>query len=331
MNPVVSIVVAVYNAEDCLSRCLDSLISQSFKDIEIICVNDASSDKSQQIIEQYAAKDNRVRYIVHKENKNAGGAMNDGIKAARGEYVCIVDNDDWLDSSCIEILLGASENRTIDIVSCDWYKYFSENKKIENKNLSDSYDKTDNILYSLKNGWRILGSLIRTSIFKSNDLYYPEKVFFEDNAIVTCILCYANSIKPVHKPLYYYFETPSSVTRSVSQKKVTDRIFTTDLFLKNLEERGFAKQYDLDLIYYRYLLFSNNTLTMLIGSNESWADIVIDELSGKILKRMPNKTLEELRPHLVKRLSNPKRFYQKQKFINRIKRIIPKGIRKILS
>lgn len=323
MNTLVSIVVAVYNAEEFLARCLDSLLSQTYKDIEVICVNDASTDNSQAIINEYVKKDNRVRTIIHEKNMNAGGAMNDGIKAARGEYVCIVDNDDWLDNSCVAELSKASDGNTIDIITCDWYRYFSEDNKTAIKNLSDSFNKTDNVVYSLKNGWRLLGSLIRRSIFVDNNLFFPESVFFEDNAIATCILCYAESIRPIHLPLYYYCDTPGSVTRSISEKKVLDRMETTQLFLQNLESRGFVTSDNRDLIHYRYLLYSYNTLVMLTESREKWANFVIQELSDRINNIMPNNTLLQLRPQLVSALSKPSCYYRKKRLINGIKEIIP--------
>ena len=331
MNPVVSIVVAVYNAEDCLSRCLTSLILQTYKNIEIICVNDASTDKSQLIIDDFIAKDSRVRSIVHKVNTNAGGAMNDGIRAACGEYVCIVDNDDWLDSSCLETLLMASEGNTVDIISCDWYKYHTESDKKAITNLSNSNDKTENVLYSLLYGWRLLGCLIRRSIFVSNTLFFPENVFYEDNAIDTCILCYANAIKPVHIPLYYYCYTPGSVTRSVSKDKVIDRMKTTEMFLRFFTDRGFMNIYDKGIVEYRYLLFSNNTLTMLVETKEKWTDDIINELCKRIVKRMPNPILEQYHPELVKRLSAPHKFYNRQKKVLYIKRLIPSFIKKCIS
>lgn len=328
MNTLVSIVVAVYNAENCLARCLDSLLSQTYKDIEIICVNDASTDNSQTIINEYVKKDNRVRTIIHEKNMNAGGAMNDGIKAARGEYVCIVDNDDWLDNKCIEVLLEASDYGKIDIVSCDWYRFFADNHKVAISNLSETNDKIDNVHYSLKNGWRLLGALIRKALFVENDLFFPESVFYEDNAIAICILCYAESIRPVHQALYYYFETPTSVTRSISPKKIVDRMRTTQMFYQNMESRGFTGHYNKDLIDYRYLLYSYNTLIMMTESREKWSNSFLADLSKSILDVMPNKTLEKYKPQLIPCLSNPISFYRRRRLIICLKRIIPITIRK---
>ena len=157
MKPDVSIVVAVYNAEQFLEKCLDSLINQTYKNLEIICVNDASTDNSQFIIDEFKQKDSRVKSIFHENNMNAGGAMNDGIKAAQGEYICIVDNDDWLDDEAIELLYQNSEGGKADLVAADWVRFFSEEKKIVNKNLCSDLTFDNIIKYTCYHGFRMLG------------------------------------------------------------------------------------------------------------------------------------------------------------------------------
>lgn len=119
-NILVSIIIPVYNSEKTIGKCLDSLVGQTYKDIEIICVNDCSQDNSLSVLEQYAAKDKRIVIINHGENKNAGGARNSGIRAAKGEYICFVDNDDWLRLDAIELLVKASDHASYDIVAPQW-------------------------------------------------------------------------------------------------------------------------------------------------------------------------------------------------------------------
>lgn len=262
LNPDVSIIVAVYNAENCLRRCLDSLVNQSHKNIEIICVNDASTDSSQLIIEEYSVRDPRVKSIVHNKNTNAGGAMNDGIKAAAAPYVCIVDNDDWIELNAIRTMLEETEDFNVGIVTPRWYKYVTEASKEERKNLIDA-EKEDVIRFSFSHGWRLLGNLIKKEIFTANELFFPENVFFEDNAISYCILFYARKIKVINTPLYYYACAQDSVCSTVSLQKIKDRICTTDLFIQNLRDRGFLNSPFDKLASIKYVEFSNNTIKML--------------------------------------------------------------------
>ena len=327
METLISIVVAVYNAEKYISRCLDSLLGQTYKDIEIICVNDASTDKSQQVIDSFTQKDRRVRSIVHQHNLNAGGAMNDGIKASKGEYVCIVDNDDWLAPDAIENLTRETENNYYDIVTCDWYAYKSESNFMIKTNLSNSLDKEENINYSLINGYRLLGALIRRSIFRDNNLYFPERVFYEDNAIATCILCYANSIKPVHKPYYYYFLSEGSVTRSTSISKIVDRIYTTDLFLNNLQERGFVNDNNLEYVNYRYLCYSYSSLRLLSYAKDKGTLKQAKRVAGKIKDKMPNSLILIHRPEILNPLRYPVFYFLKEELISSLKRGLPSVVK----
>lgn len=320
-KPDVSIIVAVYNAEDYIGRCLDSLIAQTYKNIEIICVNDASTDHSQQIIDSYILKDDRIHSIVHPQNMNAGGAMNDGIKAAQGEYVCIVDNDDWLASNAVEELYKASDNCRFDIITCDWITYSNDNIKKYNKNLTDSLETEENVIFSLINGCRILGALIRKHIFIENSLFFPEKVFYEDNAIATCILCYANKVYPVHKPYYFYFLSENSVTRSVSKRKIVDRIYTTDLFLSNMYSRGFVNEKNKKYVEYRYLMYSYRTieLIVLLDKYEKGKNKLVKKVGDKIKKYLPNELMENYHPEKLNILKHPIYFYHKiliAKFLN---------------
>ena len=131
----VSIIIPVYNSEKTIGECLDSLICQTYRNLEIVCVNDYSKDDSLNVLKHYAEKDSRIVVINHEENKNAGGARNTAIKAATGEYICLVDNDDWLAPNAIECMINASGKGGLDMVTSDWVYYFSENKQVIRKNL----------------------------------------------------------------------------------------------------------------------------------------------------------------------------------------------------
>ena len=122
----VSIIIPVYNGEKTIGKCLDSVCSQTYRNIEIICVNDCSKDNSLSVLEQYAAKDNRIRVFNHTVNKNAGGARNTGIKAAIGEYLYYADCDDWVREDAIEKLVEASNHGFYDIVSAGYSLVYAD-------------------------------------------------------------------------------------------------------------------------------------------------------------------------------------------------------------
>lgn len=122
-KPLVSIIVPVYNAEKYLSECIDSILSQTYENIEIILIDDGSTDKSAQICDVYAAKDKRAA-VVHKTNEGVSSARNDGLKAADGQLIMFVDSDDWIDPETCETAVSAMEESGADVVM---WTYISEN------------------------------------------------------------------------------------------------------------------------------------------------------------------------------------------------------------
>ncbi len=122
MIPKVSIIIPVYNVEKYLKECLNSVVNQTLKEIEIICVDDGSTDNSLSILEEYAKKDNRIN-LLKQENSGAGAARNKGLDSARGEYIYFLDSDDFLELNAIEILYNQIAKNQADICFFKFYKY----------------------------------------------------------------------------------------------------------------------------------------------------------------------------------------------------------------
>ncbi len=123
----ISVVVPVYNVEKYLKECIDSIINQTLEDIEIICVNDGSTDSSLEILNDYAKKDSRI-IVINKSNSGYGHTMNMGLNAATGEYIGIIESDDFADKNMFEDLYKLAKEYDADIVKGDWYNYWSKNK-----------------------------------------------------------------------------------------------------------------------------------------------------------------------------------------------------------
>lgn len=309
MSIRVSIVVPVYNSHATLPKCLESLIAQTWQDLEIICINDKSKDNSIDIIKEYQQKDNRVKLVDHAENMNAGGARNSGIRAATGDYVCFCDNDDWMTPDAIEILVKASNNGKIDFVLPQWCQYWNESKHSMVQNLIIGGTKKEICDYALLHGYRMLGCLIRRDIFYKYDLFFPEKSFFEDNAIAMSLLFSANQIKVVDNLLYYYQMVEGSSSRSISFVKIRDRIKTSDLAVGNLNRLGFVNEENRTKIDYLYLCYCYHTIRMLATVNDKESKSYLIEIIKKVKPLMPNEYLRQYHRDFIQTLSKPLLFY----------------------
>lgn len=115
LMPSVSVIIPAYNAEDYISQCISSVLSQTLSDIEVIVVDDGSTDKTPDIVEELSASDARLR-LIRQENQYAGAARNTGIKAAGGDYLYFLDADDWIESNALEAMRDAGDSRGVDIV-----------------------------------------------------------------------------------------------------------------------------------------------------------------------------------------------------------------------
>lgn len=122
--PKVSVVVLVYNVEKYLEQCLDSIVNQTLKDIEIICVDDGSTDKSGEILDKYVTEDDRVK-VIHKKNSGYGNSMNIGFDAAQGEYIGIIESDDYAELNMFESLYECAVENNLDVVKSEYFFYFS--------------------------------------------------------------------------------------------------------------------------------------------------------------------------------------------------------------
>ncbi len=182
-RPVLSVVIPVYNVEEYMKQCLESILNQTLNSIEVICVDDCSPDKSAEIIKEYAAKDSRVKYIKHTKNKFQGGARNTGIQAADGKYVTFVDSDDYLfDIDCYKNAVYNLEKYNADISVFSFAEDYGSRKT--NHSLSKSVKglcrlNSSNFTKVLCVPWN---KIFKLEDIKKHNLTFPEKLKFEDEA-----------------------------------------------------------------------------------------------------------------------------------------------------
>ena len=217
--PKVSVIIPVYNVEQYLRQCLDSVINQTLKDIEIICINDCSPDNSAQILSEYAKKDSRIKIITLKENGGLGNARNVGLKNVTSDYIMFLDSDDWLELDACECAYNQIAKNNNDIVFFNLYIYKENSKKkfksnrltpfldIENKTSAKPIEINTPFFVGCECWYKIYNTK-----FLINNNFTFDKGAFEDQSFNVKILTSANSISILNKPLYNYRIRKNSIT-----------------------------------------------------------------------------------------------------------------------
>jgi len=185
-KPLTSVIIPVYKTEKYINKCLDSVINQSYSNLEIIIVDDGSPDKSGEIADEYAKKDNRIK-IIHKENGGSGSARNAGIKISTGEYLSFIDSDDWLEDNAIENLISEALTKSSEVVMPDRFTKVFSNGKMKKELLFSQYedirtldDFVIDIIVGQGRAWRVSSVLYKSDIIKNNMIIFPVVYTAED-------------------------------------------------------------------------------------------------------------------------------------------------------
>lgn len=244
-EPKISVIVPIHNTEPYLQRCLQSLLAQTFAEIEIICVDDASPDNSAAIVHKLAKKDKRIRLIRHQRNRGLGGARNSGIASARGMYVIGIDSDDYVLPNMMELLWQASEEGRAAVVACGMQVRGEEDKPlfdvsfprqtIHNTNNSVNFINILNPSFCNK--------LWHKQLFTDNNISFPENQYFEDLATTPMLLHFASKIQVIPDALYCYVQRDGSIINSTSAKHILDHFKALDTLADFLEAQGLQQSH----------------------------------------------------------------------------------------
>lgn len=211
---MISVIVPVYNAERFLKRCVDSVLTQTFKDFELILVNDGSKDSSGAMCDSIASQDNRV-HVIHQKNGGAGAARNAGLALAKGEYIVFVDSDDVIDQSYLECLSKHSEDVVfIDVDDID------ESGKIVGGQFMSSYSSCskDTLLRSQMTGklsWGGVRKCVKRQLLLENNIRYSNHKIGEEAIYSYLVLRYAKSMGFIDMPVYHYMQHGDSLSNTI--------------------------------------------------------------------------------------------------------------------
>ena len=276
-----SFIVPIYNSEKYLEKCINSMINQTLKDIEIILINDGSTDNSENVIKSF--NDKRITYIK-KKNEGIGKTRNLGIKLAKGKYISFLDSDDYLENNFAEVLYNKAEQCSCDIVICD---YFVDDKEIKKEKCISFNDtnlkKYPKLLTDIELG--PCNKIYKNNLFINKNNRFIENLKYEDAPFVVRMILAAKKIGKVDLPLTHYVIHNFSET-TTRDEKIFDILKIVDIINNDLNDINFPKDEQTNLsvkiltnytIQQRYVvdhkmrnLFINKVFSYLNNLNPAW-------------------------------------------------------------
>lgn len=299
-KPLVSVIIPVYNTEDYLEECLDSVLNQTLKEIEVICIDDKSTDNSLNILEKYGKKDSRIKIIKNKENTGQAVGRNIGLKEVKGEYVSFIDSDDKIDLDTYEKLYNFSKTKQ-DVILFNMVRLDDKGNitpsELHLKSIKETIENTN----LLKNKELIYDTttcnkFVKTSFLKENNIQFIDRLY-EDILFSMELFTSTNSIG-ILKDVTYYWRRRESLNKSTTQdriniKNITDRVFITKLVIElfksdekyeNVLKELYYKLLELDFRFY---------INRIDKGNEEYKNIIISEIKP-LVKEFPQEIFEDL-------------------------------------
>jgi len=277
----ISIIVPIYNAEKYLNKCIDSIINQTKKELEIILINDGSTDNTDKIIASY--NDKRIKYYKNK-NQGIGKTRNFGIGKATGKYIMFLDSDDFLEKNACELLFNKVENSNTDIVICDFYKIY-DNVEVEEVRQpsfkSSSLKDNPNILNEYLAPW---AKLYKRELIVKNNIKFIENLKYEDAPFVVEALDKSKKIAKLDECLVYYAVHNNSET-TVRDKRVFDILKILDIIRKYFKNKKYIKEV-LDKLTVR--IITNYTIQQRMQEDKEIGMKFIDEAFDYLKKEVPD-------------------------------------------
>lgn len=240
-NPLVSIIIPVYNAERYVSRCLDSVAGQTFRSVEVIIVDDGSTDSTPELVEVYTKQYPRFR-CIRQENRGPGEARNTGVEASLGKYVAFIDADDYIAPDFVEVLFNLAEENAAVIAVCSFYvllpngfcfpyPFATFERKISG---AEGARKT---LSMLNLPGVIWNKLYRRELFFKNSIRFPS-IYYEDAITVCTLMLNAGTVAVTRKPLYFYLRHKQSLTGRFNEKHISDYLKAAGILKNYLVSRN---------------------------------------------------------------------------------------------
>lgn len=300
MNPLITIIVPVYNIEKYIVKCIESILKQTINDIEVILVDDESTDNSGKICDRYALIDKRVK-VIHQSNKGLSGARNSGIDIARGKYIGFVDGDDYIYPDMFEALVKLLEHNNVDCACCG-YDYFDENKnaieKIHRNNklyFMNNKDAIERMFFTKYYQCYAWNKLWKREMF--NKIRYPEGKVFEDICTTYELFKECNNIVFMQSSKYIYRIRSGSITNQKASIKDLQLIEAINYVIEDIK-CNYQHQYKRTLVGYigYYMNFINKIYGEdIIENEEKYLNYIKQLIIKNICSIIANKDISMLK------------------------------------
>jgi glycosyltransferase involved in cell wall biosynthesis len=282
---LITIIVPIYNTEKYLDRCITSIIDQSFRDLEILLVNDGSTDNSLNILYKYANKDERIK-IINQKNKGLSAARNVGIRSAAGEYILHVDSDDYINFDMCEVMYNEARKYNADIVTSHVYFDYPNKTVIKREPYKKVCGFSDFLLtFATRRGINsVCNKLIRRNLYTLNNIEHYENISLgEDSSALLRLIVFASCIVTVDASFYHYDIKTSSMTGN-KNKKIMEYIrallMVEDFYITNHKETDI---FPLLRFKIAYKLLSGYTLNKAKKNNSQDYCTLYDQFCREIL------------------------------------------------
>jgi glycosyltransferase involved in cell wall biosynthesis len=329
-TPLVSVIIPIYNAAKFLRQSLKCAVNQTLQNIEIICVNDGSNDESAEIIADFAQKDDRIR-VISKANAGYGAAVNDGLNAARGEYIAVFEPDDWIEPDMYEVLYKSAKENDLDMVKADYFKYWSNGRNelepIAKNGFYNQIFKPDPQTYHSNIWGSIWSALYRRKMIEQNHIRMLETpgASFQDTGFIFKTNICAERVMLLNQAFLHYRQdnSASSINNKAKIFCVCDEYDEIDNFLQthnlpqwqNLADRKRCEVYLWNLERMNPInrkTFLERTKPFLLKSKRMAAEGTFS-LSAKKIKKLA--LLEESENKFL-------RYYKIRDFLHKLRSII---------
>lgn len=308
-NPAISLVMPVYNVEKYLKRALESVQNQTFKNFELIIVNDGSTDESTHIAESFCEQ-NKNFVLINQKNQGPSVARNAGLKICQGDYIGFMDSDDYLEPEFLEYLYNAAIENDADIVCCNFNMYYPEKKLkiyMPFTSFPGVYSKTKalrKLILDMGIHYFVWNKLSKRELFFNNNLTF-DKMYFEDISTSPKLFYYADKIVLLGKALYNYTSRDTSILHSMNVVKINDFIKSLGVIRNFLENEKVYKNYNthvwiyaqrVKLVSYYYILMLHAKAMNFKGflENINSATKSIDYFSGSLFEPINSINVPEL-------------------------------------